>query len=196
MRGHHHHHHHEGEDVVFRRFGRGFGPGGPRGPRGRGRARRGDVRNGILALLNEQPMHGYQIIQELESRSQGLWRPSPGSIYPALQMFEEAGLISGSEVEGKRVYALTDKGRELLAEKLAEAGGEGAAPWDDVARETPTDVANLRQGIRAIAIAAHQVSAAGSKEQTERALAILNETRRKLYAILAEDPETESGSES
>jgi DNA-binding PadR family transcriptional regulator len=177
--------------MFFRRFGPGFGPGGPRGPRGRGRARRGDVRNGILALLNEQPMHGYQIIQELESRSQGLWRPSPGSIYPALQMFEDAGLVSGSEVDGKRVFALTDAGRE----KLAEAG-ENAAPWDDVARETPTDVANLRQGIRAIAIAAHQVSAAGSKEQTERALAILNETRRKLYAILAEDPQPANGSES
>jgi DNA-binding PadR family transcriptional regulator len=193
MRSHLHHHHHV-EDEGWR-GGRGFGRRGfgPGGPRGRGRARRGDVRNGILALLGEQPMHGYQIIQELESRSQGLWRPSPGSIYPALQMFEEAGLISGSEVEGKRVYALTDKGRELVAEKLAEAGGEGAAPWDDVARETPTDVANLRQGIRAIAIAAHQVSTAGSKEQTERALAILNETRRRLYAILAEDPQTDSG---
>jgi DNA-binding PadR family transcriptional regulator len=192
---HAHHHHHHIEEEGWRGGGRGFGRRGfgPGGPRGRGRARRGDVRNGILALLNEQPMHGYQIIQELERRSQGLWRPSPGSIYPALQMFEEAELISGSEVEGRRVYALTDKGRELLAERLAEAGGEVTAPWDDVARETPTDVANLRQGIRAIAIAAHQVSTAGTKEQTERALAILNETRRKLYAILAEDPQSESG---
>ncbi len=74
--------------------GRGRGPFGPGGPRRGGRARRGDVRAAILALLGETPMHGYQIIQELETRSNGLWRPSPGSVYPTLQLFVDEGLVT------------------------------------------------------------------------------------------------------
>jgi DNA-binding PadR family transcriptional regulator len=221
MRSHHHHHHHDDEDrprgrrgglpaaglavaIVtatqgtmegegWRGRGRGrghFGPG-PGGPRGRGRARRGDVRAAILALLGEQPMHGYQIIQELESRSNGLWRPSPGSVYPTLQLFEDEGLVSASEVEGRRVFDLTDAGRE----RLAEAGPAGATPWDDVARETPQDVASLRDGIRALMAATHQVAHAGSAKQSERALEVLSDARRKIYSILAED-EKSSGDDA
>jgi len=68
-------------------------------------------------------MHGYQIIQELETRSNGLWRASPGSIYPTLQLFEDEGLVSASEVDGKRVFQLTDTGRERLAETIAALMG-------------------------------------------------------------------------
>jgi DNA-binding PadR family transcriptional regulator len=163
--------------------GRGRGPFGPGGPRRGGRARRGDVRNAILALLGEQPMHGYQIIQELETRSNGLWRPSPGSIYPTLQLFQDEGLVAASEVEGKRVFALTDSGRE----RLAEAGPAGVSPWDAVARETPVELQSLREGIHSLVAATHQVAHAGSPKQSERALEVLTEARRKLYAILAED---------
>jgi DNA-binding PadR family transcriptional regulator len=163
--------------------GRGFGPGGPRG---RGRARRGDVRAAILALLGEQPMHGYQIIQELESRSNGLWRPSPGSVYPTLQLFEDEGIVSASEVDGKRVFELTAAGRE----RLAEAGPDAVSPWDAVARETPEETASLRDGIHQLMAATHQVAHAGSPTQSARALEVLNEARRKLYAILAEDERT------
>jgi DNA-binding PadR family transcriptional regulator len=163
-------------------FGPG-GPGGPGGPRRGGRARRGDVRAAILALLGESPMHGYQIIQELETRSNGLWRPSPGSIYPTLQLFEDEGLVTASEVEGKRVFELTAAGRE----RLAEAGPAGVSPWDAVARETPEETASLREGIHALMAATHQVAHAGSPNQAERALGVLNDARRKIYAILAED---------
>jgi DNA-binding PadR family transcriptional regulator len=187
MHSHHHHHHHE-EDEGWRGRGRHRGRFGPGGPRRGGRARRGDVRAAILALLGEQPMHGYQIIQELESRSNGLWRPSPGSIYPTLQLFEDEGLVSASEVDGKRVFDLTAAGRE----RLAEAGPAGAAPWEAVARETPEELGRLREGIRALMHATHQVAHAGSPSQSARALEVLTEARRKIYAILAED-ESEAG---
>jgi DNA-binding PadR family transcriptional regulator len=166
--------------------GRGRGPFGPGGPRRGGRARRGDVRAAILALLGESPMHGYQIIQELETRSNGLWRPSPGSVYPTLQLFEDEGLVTASEVEGKRVFALTDAGRT----RLADAGPAGVSPWDAVARETPEELQSLREGIHALMAATHQVAHAGSPRQSERALEVLTEARRKIYAILAEDEKT------
>jgi DNA-binding PadR family transcriptional regulator len=166
--------------------GRGRGPFGPGGPRRGGRARRGDVRAAILALLGETPMHGYQIIQELETRSNGLWRPSPGSVYPTLQLFEDEGLVRASEVEGKRVFELTDAGRD----RLAAAGPAGVSPWDAVARETPEELQSLREGIHALMAATHQVAHAGSPGQSERALEVLTEARRKIYAILAEDEKT------
>jgi DNA-binding PadR family transcriptional regulator len=189
MHPHHHHHHHE-EGEGWRGRGRGRGRFGPGGPRRGGRARRGDVRAAILALLGEQPMHGYQIIQELESRSDGLWRPSPGSIYPTLQLFEDEGLVSASEVEGKRVFDLTPAGRE----RLAEAGPDGVKPWEAVARETPEELGRLRDGIRALMAATHQVAQAGSPSQSQRALDVLTEARRKIYAILAEDEHEGSAS--
>ena len=107
-------------------------------------------------------MHGYQIIQELETRSNGLWRPSPGSVYPTLQLFEDEGLVTASEVEGKRVFELTDAGRE----RLAEAGPAGVSPWDAVARETPEELQSLREGIHALMAATHQVAHAGSPKQS------------------------------
>jgi DNA-binding PadR family transcriptional regulator len=181
MHRHHHHHHEEGGEGHRRR-----GPFGPGGPRRGGRARRGDVRAAILALLGESPMHGYQIIQELETRSNGLWRPSPGSVYPTLQLFEDEGVVTASEVEGKRVFALTDAGRE----RLAEAGPAGAAPWDDVARETPQEVGKLRESIHLLMAATRQAAVAGSKGQAERTVEVLNDARRKIYAILAEDEQS------
>ena len=105
-------------------FGMGriaFGP--DRGPR----ARRGDVRAAILALLAENPMHGYEMIQEIEERTDGLWRPSAGSIYPTLQLLEDEGLIAGEEAEGKRRFTLTDAGTKANAER-----GDEAPPWEQV----------------------------------------------------------------
>ena len=163
-----------------RGFGRGFrGPWGPWGPQGP-RARRGDVRAAIIALLAERPMHGYQVIQELESRTGGAWRVSPGSVYPTLQMLEEEGLIAGEEIDAKRVYSLTDAGRAQVE--------TGRAPWDEVADGGDDTLHGLRDAAFKLAAAAMQVARAGSKEQVERASAILNEARRQLYAILAEDP--------
>ncbi|HZU16263.1 MAG TPA: PadR family transcriptional regulator [Candidatus Dormibacteraeota bacterium] len=163
------------------RMGRGpWGPWGPSGPR----ARRGDVRVAVLALLAERPMHGYQVIQELEGRTGGAWRVSPGSVYPTLQLLEDEGLIAGQEVEGRRVYSLTEAGRARV-EAMRQDGQ--AAPWEEVAAEDEEPFGGLRRAAFQLAAAAMQVAHAGSKEQVERTVAILDEARRKIYAILAED---------
>jgi DNA-binding PadR family transcriptional regulator len=167
-----------------------FGPGRPPlppmppgpwgfGRRGRGRRGRGDVRAAILALLAERPMHGYEMIQELESRTGGVWRPSPGSVYPTLQLLEDEGLIAGEEGEGRRRFTLTDAGR-------AEAERQGTAPWEQVTAGVAPAAWNLRDAIAQTAQAAWSVGAAGTEAQQARALEILNEARRRLYAILAE----------
>src|SRR6476620_5035762 len=110
-----------------REFG-GHGFGYPGGPRGRGRkARRGDIRMAALLLLAEEPRNGYQIMQEVEERSGGVWRPSPGSVYPALQQLEDEGLIRTEEHDGRKLYALTDAGSELVDERAKESR---PAPWE------------------------------------------------------------------
>jgi DNA-binding PadR family transcriptional regulator len=164
------------------RMGRGFrGPWGPPGPR----ARRGDVRAAVLALLGERPMHGYQIIQELESRTGGLWRVSPGSVYPTLQLLEDEGLIVSQEVEGRRVFSLTETGQARVEAQRQEGQ---TAPWDEVAGEDDQPLRDLRDAAFQLGAAAMQVAHTGSKQQVERTVAILNEARRRVYAILAEDP--------
>src|ERR1700721_942581 len=133
--GHRHGHHRGGGPRDFGRGGfegfgfGGFGPGGG-GRFGRGRkARRGDIRTAALLLLAEEPRNGYQIMQEIEERSDGVWRPSPGSVYPALQQLEDEGLIRSSESGGRRTFSITDAGREQIANRP-----EGApAPWDTLA---------------------------------------------------------------
>jgi DNA-binding PadR family transcriptional regulator len=173
-----------------------FGPGRPPLPpmppgpwghgrgRGRGRRGRGDVRAAILALLAERPMHGYEMIQELEARTGGVWRPSPGSIYPTLQLLEDEGLITGEEGEGRRRFTLTDAGR-------AEAERQGQSPWEEVTAGVAPAAWSLRDGIAQTAQAAWSVGAAGTEAQQTRALEILNEARRRLYAILAEGDQPE-----
>ncbi|MGN6379611.1 MAG: PadR family transcriptional regulator [Gaiellales bacterium] len=160
-------------------FGRGFGRG-EMGGFGRGRAARGDIRAAILALLAEQPMHGYQIMQELLERSGGAWRVSPGSVYPTLAQLEDEELIQAEQQGGKRVFSLTDAGR-------AEAASGPGEPWQEVASEVPpalVELRNLSQGVRA---ATRQVVHAGSEKQISAAADLLRETRRKLYQLLAED---------
>jgi DNA-binding PadR family transcriptional regulator len=159
-------------------------PPGPWGHRGRGRGGRrgrGDVRAAILALLAERPMHGYEMIQELEARTGGVWRPSPGSVYPTLQLLEDEGLIAGEEGEGRRRFTLTDAGR-------SEAERQGQrAPWEEVTAGVAPAAWNLRDAIAQTAQAAWSVGTAGSEAQQGRALEVLNDARRRLYAILAED---------
>ncbi|MBO0745538.1 MAG: PadR family transcriptional regulator [Candidatus Dormibacteraeota bacterium] len=162
--------------------GRGGGPWGrfPGGPR----ARRGDVRAAILTLLLERPMHGYEMIRELESRSGGFWRPSAGSIYPTLQLLEDEGLLRSEESEGKRLYALTDAGKEE-AERVQKA----TPPWQGVADEVSPPAFQLRDAAMQLAAAVLQVGHAGSDDQVKRALGILNEARRSIYSILGETTE-------
>ncbi len=167
----------------------GFGPpwgggGHPPFPFFRGtRARRGDVRAAILALLGEQPRNGYQIMQELEQRSGGLWRPSPGSVYPALQQLEDEGLIKAEEQAGGRVFALTAKGQAYVAEHKDEV----SEPWKAVGGPGRDDFIGVMALVRQLAAAAMQVSHAGTPQQIEEAGKILREARRALYRILAED---------
>lgn len=168
---------------------RGFGfPGGPFG--GRRRVGRGDVRNGILRLLAEGgSWNGYQIIQELTNRSGDAWKPSPGSIYPALQQLQDEGLILAEETEGKRSYTLSEEGKTAAA----NLGGE-AAPWDIAAEGVGTDVFELRGLVQQVSVAAMQVMQAGNKAQVDKAKETMTATRRSLYRILAEDEELSADS--
>ena len=162
------------------------GPWGHRRGRGRGRRGRGDVRAAILALLAERPMHGYEMIQELEARTGGVWRPSPGSVYPTLQLLEDEDLIAGEEGEGRRRFTLTDAGR-------AEAERQGQAPWETVTAGVAPAAWSLRDAIAQVAQASWSVASAGSEAQQARALEILNDARRRLYAILAEEADRPDG---
>lgn len=160
------------------------GPGGPRrghGPRGRGRGR-GDTRAAILLLLEEEPRHGYELIGEITERSQGAWNPSPGSVYPALQALEDEGLVAISADAGRRVGTLTDAGRDYVTAHRAELG----TPWASENFGTPHDH-TMRRETRAVMDAAMQVTRVGTPAQTAAAVALLQETRRALYRLLAED---------
>ncbi|MFE7958283.1 PadR family transcriptional regulator [Streptomyces sp. NPDC057413] len=165
-------------------FGPGFGPG-PWGGRGRGgprgRARRGDVRASILALLKDRPMHGYEMIQEIAERSGGAWKPSPGSVYPTLQLLEDEGLISSESEGGKKLFSLTEEGRAA-----ADQGPE--APWEEASRGIDFEaLGEIRQAGFGLMEAFGQVWKTGTKEQREKALAVLNDARKKLYLILADE---------
>ena len=170
-------------------FGFGGGRRGRRGGPGR-RARRGDVRAAALALLTERPMHGYEMIQELEDRTDGMWRPSPGAVYPALQLLEDQGLVVADAEGGKRLFALTESGRE----EAAKAGDR--KPWDDVTAGIDPSQFRLRDALAPIALAARQVAIDGTPAQQAAATEVLAETRRKLYSILAESPAESSGESS
>lgn len=159
------------------------GPFGGRGGFGRGRARRGDVRAAILALLSERPMHGYEMIQELEERTEGMWRPSPGSVYPTLSLLEDEGLVEHEEDQGKRSYRLTDAGRQAAVDALAGR----SAPWEDLGAGAPAGMAQLRKTVGQFMAAFAQVMRSGTPEQQEAAEKVVSDARRKLYLLLAEE---------
>jgi len=174
--------------------GAGFGPGfggpglGGGGRRGRRPGRRGDVRAAVLLLLNEEPLHGYQLIQQIGERSNGAWTPSPGSVYPVLSQLEDEGLISIERVDGRKTASLTDEGRAHVEEHLQELG----SPWDDA--QAQPDFAALAEerhafgrSLKSFAHAWRQVAMAGTPDQRARALKIVDDARRSLYAILAEE---------
>jgi DNA-binding PadR family transcriptional regulator len=154
---------------------------------GRGqRARRGDVRAGILLLLDEEARNGYQLMQELERRSQGAWRPSSGSVYPTLQQLEDEGLVAAGKDESNRIYRLTDRGRAHVAKHREELG----TPW-----ETETAAGDPRwevmNAMRELGPALAQVVRFGTPEQVAEARRIVTEARRGLYRVLAGEDDAE-----
>jgi len=170
-------------------FGGPFGPPGRGGPfwigRGGGRRRRGDVRLALLMLLQlDGPANGYQLMQGLEQRSDGNWRPSPGSVYPALSQLEDEGLIRSTQREGEtgRTFELTDAGREHLQER-----GEERPPWETPDDEDQDPRFALRNAMVSTVKAAHHVGQDGDSSQIEEATKILDQARRGLYRLLADD---------
>ncbi|HEY5186455.1 MAG TPA: PadR family transcriptional regulator [Actinomycetes bacterium] len=176
-RGHHHHGPGPG-------FGPGFGPGsGRRGPWGppRGRRReRGDVKAAVLLLLAESPRHGYEILTELADRSDGQWQPSPGSIYPVLKRLAMAGLVTATQEDGKRIFALTDEGRALVATE----GESWGTPW---AQSDPSEDATteLWSAANQLGAAVWQVGQLSDKAQIAATVAILADARKEIYGLLA-----------
>jgi DNA-binding PadR family transcriptional regulator len=169
-------------------FGMRGGPFGPPRFGGRGpRVRRGDVRAAILDLLGEgQPWNGYQLIQEIGARTQGVWRPSAGSVYPALQQLEDEGLIqTEAGQDRRRMFTLTEEGRAYVEAHAAEL----RASWDAVTGSVDAADVQLHDTIRQVAVAVTQVAQAGSAAQVAQASKILADTRRALYRILASDGE-------
>lgn len=175
-----------GFGLTFTPVGMG-GPGGRGGrrggPRGGGRSRRGDVRSAILTLLTERPMHGYEMIQEIAARSEQLWKPSPGSVYPTLQLLVDEGLIVSTEnTEGsgtKKLFELTEEGR-AVAEKIE------TAPWDEITEGADPGAVSLRAAVGQLMGAIAQSAQAGSSEQHQRIVDIVNNARREIYQILGE----------
>lgn len=146
------------------------------------RMNKGDVRSAVLSLLLEQPMHGYQIIREIEERSGGSWKPSPGSVYPTLQLLTDEGLVRAEESGGRKTYSLTDEGRAAAGDETTER----TAPWESAgSRDSGRMTALPKAGVE-LAQAAAQVARTGDKEQVAAAVEILDDARRKLYSILAQ----------
>ena len=161
-----------------------FGPGGPFGGRGRGRARRGDVRQAVLALLAEEPMNGYQMIQAMAERTEGGWKPSPGAIYPALSQLEDEGLIEPFDNNGAKAHRLTESGQTAAA-------AIDPKPWEaynaENAPEHPETIRGLWKEFSSLAMAAQELTRSGSRAQQQQASQILADARRNLYGLLAAD---------
>jgi hypothetical protein len=128
-------------------------------------------------------MHGYQIITEITDRSGGVWRPSPGSVYPTLQALEDQGLVTATTTGGRRVFSLTDQGKAA-----ADATGDGPAPWDVAARRADRSMHDLGGLVFEVGAAIAQVGRTGSQEQVSAVKDILADTRRRIYLLLAEGP--------
>ncbi|WP_280488020.1 PadR family transcriptional regulator [Nocardia farcinica] len=173
--------------MVWR--GRGRAPlGGGGGGGGGGGAPRGHVRAAVLLLLTERPMHGYELIQQIRERSDDIWRPSPGSIYPALAQLEDEGLVLIDKVAGRKTAKLTEAGTAYVTEHRDELGD----PWADVKNDVGAQAIDLRALVGQLMGAVAQVAAVGTPEQAGKAAEVLTEARRSLYRILAEDDAPES----
>ena len=173
-------------------FGLGQGES-QRGPR----VRRGDVRAAILDVLATEPMNGYQLISQVSERTQGAWKPSPGSVYPTISQLEDEGLIEGDEARGRRVLRLTDEGRAYVAANADELAGV----WSPFAEPEPEragspDYAALKPEIGQLMSAVWQIVSTGTDQQRRDAIEVLVDTRRRLYGLLAEGDQGGQGGDT
>jgi DNA-binding PadR family transcriptional regulator len=150
----------------------------PKGPK----VRRGDVRAAILDVLAVEPMNGYQVIQQIAERSGGIWKPSPGSVYPTVQQLEDEGLVEGVDSERRRLLQLTDEGRRYVEEHPDEL----AATWRAFEQVEEDQTADLKPAIGQVMGAVWQIVTSGTRQQQAEAAEILADTRRRLYGLLAE----------
>ncbi|HUA41701.1 MAG TPA: PadR family transcriptional regulator [Streptosporangiaceae bacterium] len=178
-------------------WGGGFGghrrtawwPGPPSAPPPK--AGRGDVRAAILALLQEGPLNGYQIMSEIAQRSDGAWRPSPGAVYPALAQLADEGLITDEKSAGRRTYSLTDAGREYVAANPEKARGA----WESVQQQESWQLPGLFSEAARLGSGVVQLAHAGTPAQVRAAERLLQQTRRELYRILASDTGAANGND-
>ncbi|MDP3891093.1 PadR family transcriptional regulator [Nocardioides sp.] len=170
------------QDLVRSFGGPDFGPS-PRGPK----VRRGDVRSAILDVLAQEPMNGYQLIQQINERSGGAWKPSPGSVYPTVQQLEDEGLVVGVESDGRRMLDLTEEGRTYVDEHPDEIAATWR-PFESTGQEraAAAGVGDLKPVIGQVMGAVWQVMVTGTQQQRAEAAEILSDTRRRLYGLLAD----------
>ena len=148
--------------------------------------RRGEIRPLILAVLRQKPMHGYEVIQELEAQSGGRWRPSAGSVYPTLQQLADEGLVTSEEVDGRRTYTLTAAGQKAAAETGPRS------PWTEAEQDQEPDIRRLAIQL---AGAVMQVQKMGTPQARREATRILTDARKQMYRLLAEDEDASADDE-
>jgi DNA-binding MarR family transcriptional regulator len=138
-------------------------------------------------------MNGYQIIQQIGERSGGIWRPSPGSVYPALAQLEDENLIAVLPTDGgRRAYSLTDDGKAYVAAHATEL----REPWSAMTTDAASAAVDMRTLVGQVHLAAFQVVSAGTEAQVSQARKVLAQARRALYRILADDDEADGGPDS
>ncbi|GAA6615504.1 PadR family transcriptional regulator [Scytonema sp. NUACC26] len=148
------------------------------------RTRRGDIKFMLLGLLSERPQHGYELIKELETRRGGFHRLSPGSVYPTLQMLEEGGYLTSEQVDGKRVYTITDSGRQFLSDRNQQADSRNT--YDSFMESKPSELIELRRTLTDLNDAVTQIARSGNLEQALRVRDLLVQVKREIYKFLAE----------
>lgn len=144
------------------------------------RTPRGDIKYLLLTLIAEQPQHGYQLIKELEARQGGFYRPSPGSVYPNLQLLEEGGYLTSEQMEGKRIYTITESGKQLLAER------ENPHHLKEQV-ETQQPLIELKNAVMELKGAVMQVARGGNLDRVSQVQEILKRAKREIYAILSQE---------
>ncbi|WP_341525339.1 PadR family transcriptional regulator [Nostoc sp. UHCC 0302] len=176
--GKHHGRHHD-KHFGNEMFGRGWGD--------EHRNRRGDIKFILLELLSEHPSHGYDLIKEMENRYGGFRRLSPGSVYPTLQLLEEGGYLKSAQEGGKRIYTITDEGRQLLAERTQQETSDSPADtFKTFMKGKPQEFMELRNAVTELANVVVQVARSGNVERINRVRELIEQVKREIYAILAE----------